>query len=104
MPASIAYMVQWSLPTGVTKVVFYGIFLVLVALQPMVSFGFCLTKPDACKFIVLLLNCDYCVNYNEDVEASYPTEADDSYPSDPYLGRLSIPVETRISAFNSGPA
>lgn len=61
LPACLIYLASWRLEeVNATKVLAYHTAIVFSGTQPIVSFGFSLTKPDARKLIFDLLKGVYC--------------------------------------------
>uniref|UniRef100_A0A7R9ZUG6 G-protein coupled receptors family 1 profile domain-containing protein n=1 Tax=Pseudo-nitzschia arenysensis TaxID=697910 RepID=A0A7R9ZUG6_9STRA len=86
MPATISYMVYWSTrEITPTKVIAYFIFLLLSGSQATLNFILSLTKPDARKFVVNLLVCEYCFKPHEKTEEDEDTTSS-TILHDPYLG------------------
>lgn len=100
LPASIAYTVSWSLEEATrTKIIAYHISIVFTGIQPLVNFGCSLTKPDARKLVVDLLQCVCCRQFC--VGGRRRGEGDDDHArysyGDPYLRASSSLPATRSS-------
>jgi len=100
LPASIAYTISWSLEEVTrTKIIAYHISLVLPGIQAIMNFGCSLTKPDARKLVVDLLQCvccrQSCVGGKRGGEGN-EDQARYSY-GDPYLRAASSLAITRSS-------
>lgn len=93
MPATISYMVYWSMrKITPTKVIAYFVFLLLSGSQAILNFVLSLTKPDARKFVVNLFVCEYlyCLKPHGKTQDDDQDEDEDTTSStimhDPYLG------------------
>jgi len=113
-PASIAYMVYWSIcihnnhndsnnneddhGDGIdTKIIAYNVFLLFSSTQAIVNFALSLTKPDARKLVVEFLKCynpRCCKHSSTSNDTNEDNDDDDDDVEDPGNGKIGFSKAT----------